>query len=165
MTEQEKIALLTTAKDLFRNSFATNHYRNTEGLDKISKFNINPFLHKYLTMFAFGKDTPMNRAKALIYPRSFGTSLVTSFGNFMQTLCNELKQSYPSTTTGMDIEFDDTVDGRYKYCQLKAGPNTINKDDVTTVKDHFRNAINLARTNGQAIASMDCVVGWSTVWM
>ena len=51
MTEQEKIALLTTAKDLFRNSFATNHYRNTEGLDKISKFNINPFLHKYLTMF------------------------------------------------------------------------------------------------------------------
>ena len=107
----------------------------------------------------------MNRAKALIYPRSFGTSLVTSFGNFMQTLCNELKQSYPSTTTGMDIEFDDTVDGRYKYCQLKAGPNTINKDDVTTVKDHFRNAINLARTNGQAIASMDCVVGWSTVWM
>lgn len=159
MTEQEKIALLTTAKDLFRNSFAANHYRNTEGLDKISKFNINPFLHKYLTMFAFGEDTPMNRAKALIYPRSFGTSLVTSFGNFMQTLCNELKQSYPSTTTGMDIEFDDTVDGRHKYCQLKAGPNTINKDDVTTVKDHFRNAINLARTNGQAIASMDCVVG------
>ena len=64
MTEQEKIALLTTAKDLFRNSFATNHYRNTEGLDKISKFNINPFLHKYLTMFAFGEDTPMNRRNA-----------------------------------------------------------------------------------------------------
>lgn len=46
MTEQEKIALLTTAKDLFRNSFAANHYRNTEGLDKISKFNINPFLQR-----------------------------------------------------------------------------------------------------------------------
>lgn len=103
MTEQEKIALLTTAKDLFRNSFAANHYRNTEGLDKISKFNINPFLHKYLTMFAFGEDTPMNRAKALIYPRSFGTSLVTSFGNFMQTLCNELKQSYPSTLSLIHI--------------------------------------------------------------
>ena len=159
MTKQEKAALLTTAKALFRDSFAANHYRNTQNLDKVGSFIINPFLHKYLTMFAFGEYTPENRAKALIYPRAFGTSLNTGFGTFMQILCNELRQSYPSTTAGMDIEFDDTVDGRHKYCQLKAGPNTINKDDVKTVKDHFRNTINLARTNRQAIASMDCVVG------
>ena len=30
----------------------------------------------------------------------------------------------------MDIEFEDALDGSHKYCQLKAGPNTINKDDV-----------------------------------
>lgn len=159
MTEQEKFALLETAKNLFRESFAANHYRNTQKLEKVDEFAINPFLHKYLTMFAFGEYTPENRAKALIYPRAFGTSLTTGFGAFIQILCNKLRQSYPSTTAGMDIEFEDTTDGRHKYCQLKAGPNTINKDDVKTVKDHFRDAINLARTNGRAIASMDCVVG------
>lgn len=159
MTEQEKATLLTKAKELFRDTFAANHYKNTEHLDKTSAFTINPFLHKYLTMFAFGEDTPENRAKALLYPRAFGTSMTTGFGNFLQNLCNELRQSYPSTTAGMDIEFDDSVDGRHKYCQLKASPQTINKDDVKTVKDHFRGVINLARTNGQAVAPMDCVVG------
>lgn len=159
MTEQEKNELLATAKELFRDSFAANHYKNTQHLDKVDSFIINPFLLKYLTMFAFGEDTPVNRAKALIYPRAFGTSMTTGFGNFVQKLCNELRRSYPSTTAGMDIEFEDAVDGRHKYCQLKAGPNTINKDDVKTVKDHFSGAIRLARTNGQAIASIDCIVG------
>ena len=159
MTEAEKNALLTTAKDLFRDSFAANHFKNTQNLDKVKQFTVNPFLLKYLTMFAFGEDTPENRAKSLLYPSEFGTSVTTGFGNFIQRLCNELRQSYPSTTAGMDIEFVDAIDGRRKYCQLKAGPNTINKDDVKTIKDHFRSVIHLARTNGQAIASMDCVLG------
>ncbi len=159
MTEVEKAALLNTAKSLFRDSFAANHYKNTQNLDKLKNFIVNPFLLKYLTKFAFGEDTPENRAKALLYPRAFGTSMTTGFGNFVQRFSNELRQSYPSTTAGMDIEFIDAVDGRRKYCQLKAGPNTINKDDIKTIKDHFRGAIHLARTNGTAIASMDCVVG------
>ena len=159
MNEQEKKELLERAKTLFRDSFAANHYKNTKSLNKVSSFTVNPFLHKYLTMFAFGEDTPENRAKALLFPRAFGTSVTTGFGSFIQKLCNELRQSYPSTTAGMDIEFDDATDGRHKYCQLKASPQTINKDDVKTVKDHFRAVINLGRTNGQAIAAMDCVVG------
>lgn len=159
MTEEEKRALLETAKRMFRESFAAKHYQNTKKLRKLDEFSVNPFLHKYLTMFAFGDYTPENRAKALIYPRAFGTSLTTSFGNFIQQLCNQLRQSYPSTAAGMDIEFEDSLDGRHKYCQLKAGPSTINKDDVKTVKDHFRELIHLGRTNGQAIAAMDCIVG------
>lgn len=159
MTEEEKAALLETAKTMFRNSFAVKHYQNTEKLGRLEEFNVNPFLHKYLTMFAFGEFTPENRAKALIYPRAFGTSLTTTFGNFIQQLCNQLRQAYPSAVAGMDIEFEDTVDGRHKYCQLKAGPQTINKDDVKTVKDHFRDLIHLGRTNGRAIAAIDCVVG------
>lgn len=159
MTEAEKIALLNTAKELFRDSFAANHYKNTKKLDKVKSFNVNPFLFKYLTKFAFGEDTPENRAKALLYPRAFGTSINTGFGSFVQKFCNELRESYPSTTAGMDIEFIDAIDNRRKYCQLKAGPNTINKDDIKTIKDHFRGAINLGRTNGTAIASMDCIVG------
>lgn len=159
MTEQEKEELLTTAKKLFCESFAANHFNNTKNLDKLSAFKVNPFLHKYLTKFAFGDYTPENRAKALIYPRAFGTSVTTGFGSFLQRLCNELRQSYPSTTAGMDIEFDDAIDGRHKYCQLKSSSQTINQDDVKTIKDHFRGAINLARTNGQPVATMDCIVG------
>lgn len=159
MTVEEKNELLSTAKSLFQESFAANHYQNTKKLRKLKKFTVNPFLDKYLAMFAFGEDTPENRAKALLFPRALGTSATTGFGAFVQKLCNKLRQSYPSTTAGMDIEFEDSVDGRHKYCQLKAGPQTINKDDVKTVKDHFRGAINLARQNGQAIASMDCIVG------
>lgn len=159
MTEQEKLALLEKAKALFRDSFAANHLRNTKKLNKLSAFTINPFLLKYLTMFAFGEDTPENRARALLYPRAFGTSMTTGFGNFLQTLCNALRQSYPSTAAGMDIEFEDALDGRHKYCQLKASPQTINKDDVKTIQDHFRGVIHLARTNGQAVAPLDCIVG------
>lgn len=39
---------------------------------------------------------------------------------------------------GIDIEFVDSFDDRKKYCQLKSGPNTINKDDVITIKNHFQ---------------------------
>ena len=45
MTAQEKADLLAKAKSLFRNSFAANHYRNTEQLDHVREFTINPFLH------------------------------------------------------------------------------------------------------------------------
>jgi hypothetical protein len=42
---------------------------------------------------------------------------------------------------------------------LKAGPNTINKDDVKTVIDHFNTVKNLARTNNLDIRLTDMVVG------
>jgi hypothetical protein len=38
-----------------------------------------------------------------------------------------------SVVHGIDIEFIDAIDGRKKYCQLKSGPSTINKDDVVTI--------------------------------
>ncbi|MDD2375569.1 MAG: PmeII family type II restriction endonuclease, partial [Eubacteriales bacterium] len=66
---------------------------------------------------------------------------------------------YASTTSGIDIEFNDFVDGRRKYCQIKAGPNTINKDDVKTISDHFVAVKNLARTNNSNIGFNDLVVG------
>ena len=160
MNEQEKIELLETAKKLFREDYAKNHLNNTKKLNKLKAFKINPFLHKYLTIFAFGEYTYENRAKALIYPRAFGTSLTTGFGTFIQKkVINELKQSYGSTNSGMDIEFIDAIDGRKKYCQLKAGPETVNKGDIKPIKDSFRGMINLARTNGIAISPMDCIVG------
>ena len=164
MTEQEKQAILIAAKDFFRTRIAPNHNRNTEKLKNISEFNVNPFLIKYLAQFAFGDSSPESMAKALIYPRVLGTSITTSFGTNIQYFCKDVLAAYASTTSGIDIEFVDSVDGHHKYCQVKAGPNTINKDDVPVIKDHFRGLINLGRTNGIRISSADCMVGVLYGW-
>lgn len=151
--------ILKKAKVFFKETIAENHVKNTEKLKNITEFNINPFLNKYLSNFLTGNDDPESIAKALIYPRVLGTSITTSFGSNLQKFINSTLEGYGSTTSGMDIEFIDKVDNRRKYCQIKAGPKTINHDDVTTIKNHFRGAINLGRTNNIPIANMDCVVG------
>ena len=159
MTEAEKQRILESAKNYFRTRIAPKHNENTEKLQNISEFNVNPFLCKYLAQFAFGDSSPESMDKALIYPRALGTSITTSFGTNMQYFCNDVLYSFASTTPGIDIEFVDSTDNIKKYCQVKAGPNTINKDDVPIIKDHFRSAINLARTNGMRLANADCIVG------
>ena len=138
MTEVERQAILSSAKNFFRARIAENHKANTEKLSSLDKFNINPFTHKYLAQFAFGDSSPESMAKALIYPRVLGTSISTTFGTQLQFFCNEVLSSYASTTSGIDIEFVDALDGRKKYCQVKAGPTTINHDDVDTILNHFR---------------------------
>ena len=159
MTEQERQNILSNAKAFFRNRIAENHKRNTERLANINQFNINPFTHKYLAQFAFGNSSPESMAKALVYPRILGTSIATTFGTQLQYFCNEVLSSYASTTSGIDIEFIDAIDGRRKYCQVKAGPQTINHDDVDTIKNHFRAIRNLARTNHLNLNITDCIVG------
>lgn len=151
--------IIEKAKDFFREVIANNHVKNTEKLKDISQFKVNPFLNKYLANYLTGNDDPESIAKALIYPRVLGTSINTSFGSNLQKFINITLEGYGSTTTGMDIEFIDKIDGRKKYCQIKAGPQTINYDDVTTIQNHFKSAVNLARANNIPIANMDCVVG------
>ena len=46
MNKQERQEILNKAKTSGRISI--NHIKNTEKLTSLSKFNINPFLHKYL---------------------------------------------------------------------------------------------------------------------
>lgn len=58
MTEAERQAILSSAKTFFRTRIAENHKANTEKLTSLSKFNINPFTHKYLAQFAFGDSSP-----------------------------------------------------------------------------------------------------------
>ena len=79
----------------------------------------------------------------------------------MQAFCKDVLAGFASTTTGIDIEFVDQIDGRRKYCQIKAGPNCINKDDITTILHHFDAIRRLARTNGlrEFNADIDCIVG------
>lgn len=159
VTEVEREDVLIRAKDFFRTRIAQNHMDNTLKLSSKSQFNINPFLHKYLARFAFGDSSPESMAKAILYPRVLGTSISTTFGTQLQFFCNEVLSSYASTTSGIDIEFVDAVDGRKKYCQIKAGPTTINHDDVTTILTHFKSVRNLARTNHLDLRISDCIVG------
>lgn len=160
MTEAQKQEILTKAKIFFKDKVAKNHRVNTQKLS-LSSFNINPFTHKYLANFAFGDSSPINMAKALVYPRVLGTSIATTFGTQLQYFCNDVLSSFASTTSGIDIEFVDAIDNRHKYCQIKAGPQTINHDDVTTICNHFNGIKNLARTNGikEFNPLFDCVVG------
>lgn len=161
MTIEERNEILVKAKAFFLNRIAVNHVKNTIKLNKLNEFNVNPFLHKYLSQFAFGNSEPDSMAKALLYPRVLGTSITTSFGANLQYFCNDVLKSYASTTSGIDIEFVDCLDGRKKYCQTKAGPNTINADDVVTIRNHFTAIKNLARTNRLANFNpmYDCIVG------
>ncbi len=160
MNQDQRILLLNRAKDFFRNHIIDAHINKaTSGAGKLRNYNVNPFLFKYLANFLKGNDDPRSIAEALIYPRLLGSSINTIFGMRIQIMINELFQGYGSAVSGIDIEFIDGIDGRKKYCQVKSGPNTINKDDVKTVFDHFQSTRNLARTNNLNIGINDMIVG------
>jgi hypothetical protein len=160
MTEEQRIILLDKAKVFFKEKIVQSHI--TGGAlraSRLSDYNINPFLYKYLANFLRGDSSPKSIAEALVYPRLLGSSINTSFGMRIQALISFLFEGFGSTTPGIDIEFIDATDQRRKYCQLKAGPNTINHHDVETVVNHFKGTINLARTNHLNIATHDMIVG------
>lgn len=159
MTENEKQEILEKAKEFFKDTIVESHIKNTKKLIKLKEFNVNPFLITYLANYLTGNNNPESIAKALIYPRVLGTSINTLFGNRLQTFCSKVLSGFASTTSGIDIEFIDAVDNRRKYCQIKAGPNTINKDDIETIKNHFKAVRKLARTNGLSIQFDDLVLG------
>jgi hypothetical protein len=159
MTSIEKKEILEKAKTWFTESIANNHIKNTLKLSSIKKFNVNPFLLTYLSNFLEGNHEPKSIAKALIYPRVLGTSINTSFGTNIQKFTSSVLSSFGSTTSGIDIEFTDMVNGEKKYCQLKSGPDTINKDDVETIAGHFKDVINLAKTNGEKLGFNNLIVG------
>lgn len=160
MDDIHRKQILENAKTFFRTEIVQSHIDGAcERASKLSEYNVNPFLFKYLANFLTGNDDSISIAKALVLPRILGSSITTSFGMKIQSLISSLFQGLGSTTQGIDIEFVDVIDGKKKYCQLKAGPNTINHDDVTTIINHFRSVRNLARTNNLNIGINDMVVG------
>lgn len=127
MNQKQKLEIIESGKDFFRSTIIQNHIKNLESLT-LKSFNINPFLINYLAAFLCGNTEPESLAKALVYPRVLGTSLNTSFGQQVQIFISQLQQivGNASGIDGIDIEFVDALDNRRKYCQCKAGPNTIN---------------------------------------
>lgn len=159
LTEQDMGSIIEKAKDFFRNEIIPSHISKANECRKLKTFRLNPFLDKYKAAFIAGNDDPKNIAKALVYPRVIGTSINTIFGNKIQKFCSTVLEGFSSTTSGIDIEFIDKLDGRRKYCQVKASTNTINAHDVDTIKNHFLGIKNLARTNNLSIGFNDLVVG------
>lgn len=79
----------------------------------------------------------------------------------VQKQITTLFPGFGSTTSGIDIEFVDAIDGR-KILPIKSWTDTINKDDIKTVVDHFKSIRNLARTNSLSININDLIVG--VIW-
>lgn len=160
MTEAQKKAIIESGKQYFRETIIPNHISKLGSL-KLKDFNINPFLINYLAAFLCGNTEPESLAKALIYPRVLGTSINTSFGQNIQIFISQLSQvtGGASGIDGIDIEFVDAIDGRKKYCQCKAGPQTINKDDVATIMGHFKKLIGKARLDKMPLQMDDMIVG------
>jgi hypothetical protein len=154
MNAAEKEEILNKFKIWFKDGLIESHKANTIRLTSLDEFNINPFLLHYLSNFLEGNSDPKSLAKVLIYPRVLGTSVTTSFGTQMQTFLTKVLDAYGSTTQGIDIEFID-ANGKRKYCQLKSGPNALNRDDVTTIKGHFDGVRRLARTNNKDVGIND----------
>ncbi len=160
MEEAQRLILLAKAKEFFKNEIVEAHIKTgCKKAGKLSNYNVNPFLYKYLANFLTGNDSSRSIAEALVLPRLLGSSITTSFGMRFQKLISELFEGFGSTTPGIDIEFIDSLDGRKKYCQIKSGPNTINFDDVKTIFGHFQGTINIARTNNLNIGINDLIVG------
>jgi hypothetical protein len=160
MDNQQKQAIINSGKEYFRSIIIPNHIKNLRKL-QLNSFNINPFLINYLAAFLCGDTEPISLAKALVYPRILGTSLNTSFGQNIQIFISQLQEVVggASGIDGIDIEFIDAIDGRRKYCQCKAGPQTINKDDIMTVLGHFKYLMNKSRLDRMGLQFDDLIVG------
>ena len=154
-----KKEILRKAQEWFCSTIVENHLANTIKLEDPREFNINPFLATYLANFLTGNSSPESIARVLVYARTLSSSINTSFGTNIQKFSSTVLASFGSTTAGIDVEFVDQMDGQKKYCQLKAGPNTINKDDVETIHGHFGSVMRLAKTNNLRIATGDLIIG------
>lgn len=160
MKEIQKKAIIESGKQYFRSTIIPNHLKNLQKL-QLKDFNVNPFLINYLAAFLCGDTEPESLAKALVYPRILGTSLSTSFGQNIQIFISSLEEitGGASGIDGIDIEFVDAIDGRRKYCQCKAGPQTINKDDIATILGHFKYLMNKSRLDRMGLQFDDLIVG------
>jgi len=121
MDNKQRKQILENAKTFFREQIVQSHIEGAcRRASKLSKYNVNPFLFKYLANFLTGNDDAQSIARALVLPRVLGSSITTSFGMKVQSLISTLFQGLGSTTQGIDIEFIDAIDGRKKILSTKS---------------------------------------------
>ncbi|MDX9882424.1 MAG: PmeII family type II restriction endonuclease [Prolixibacteraceae bacterium] len=153
--------LINVMCEYFTNEILEKHQANLlKKHSRLSEYQINPILVKYLSQLVENGITAEGIAKALFYPRALGTSITGAFGSKFQKMLVDLGLVSGSLIPGMDIEYIDKIDNRRKYCQLKSGPNTINSKDVNPMLQEFDTVANLARTNNfRNFSNNDLVVG------
>lgn len=83
MTTVQKTKLLEMAQQWFMDKIALKHLANAKKLVNPNEFNINPFLISYLARFLTGNSEAESIARVLVYARTLGTSINTSFGQNM----------------------------------------------------------------------------------
>ena len=123
MTEEQKLSIIDSGKEYFRNIIIPQHIKNLKKL-KLKSFKINPFTVSYIASFLCGNTKPESLAKALVYPRVLGTSINTSFGTHAQFFISKVSEIAGSASgiEGIDIEFIDALDENKK--PLKAESNS-----------------------------------------
>ncbi|MFA6184755.1 MAG: PmeII family type II restriction endonuclease [Candidatus Shapirobacteria bacterium] len=161
ISEKQKSEFLLRLGKWVTDDFAKKYENNIRKCSKLSEFKVNPLLLPFLSLTFTGNVDPESLAKVLVYPRVLSTSITTTFGTGLQRFITDAWNEIcgGSGLSGIDIEFTDQIEGGKKYAQIKLGPNTINKDDVKTITDHFKGALNLSRTNNLKIKHEDLVVG------
>ncbi|OYR96275.1 PmeII family type II restriction endonuclease [Lactobacillus taiwanensis] len=159
MNKLNEQQILANAYDFFLKLF--NDKSKAYKKRNVKNFKVNPFTVHAAAKAVSDDVNAESIAKAIVYPFALGTSMATSFGTkaqeFIVTALGD--QISGSVVAGMDIEYDDAIDGRHKYCQIKSGPTTINHDDIKTIEDHFQSLVSLGRTNHLNIGIDDRVVG------
>jgi len=144
----------------FRTIFIPKQESNLKKLKQAKNHKINPYLAKYRSIALTGSVSPDGIARAMVIGTSLITGLNTSFGTQLQReITNILSGVNGSLTQGIDVEYIDHFDGRKKMAQIKAGPTTINKDDIKTIVGHFTQARSLGNTNNVPVSVSDQVVG------
>ena len=103
MSENEKSKILEKIKQWWREELACRHEQNMLKLNNLDEFSVNPFLWPYLANFFEGNHRSKSLAKVLIYPRTLGQSITTTFGAKFQKLIITFFDVRGSQITGMDL--------------------------------------------------------------
>lgn len=151
--------LVTEVEKWFTNVVVEANKKGIRELHKASSFKINRYLAPYVSQALTGAITAEGIARGLIQGRATVTGLNTSFGANMQIfIINQIKAAVGSAIAGIDIEFEDCLDGEKKFAQVKAGVSTINKDDVAPIVSKFKGIRSKARRDGVRINEDQTVV-------
>lgn len=78
MDNIQRKQIIENAKTFFRNEIVQSHIDGAcKRASKLSEYNVNPFLFKYLANFLTGNDDSESIARALVLPRILGSSINT----------------------------------------------------------------------------------------
>ncbi|MCE2403043.1 cytosolic protein [Candidatus Poribacteria bacterium] len=138
------------------------HQRRLENLQKLKLMNVvkqkNPYLFK-----AKNINTASEFVKTILEAR-LSSQEETIFGGFLEGLaifiCAKVYGGQKSSAEGIDLEFEkDSI--RY-IVSIKSGPNWGNSSQVSKLKDNFRKAKRILRTNtlsANVVAINGCCYG------